>query len=587
MFEISKMIFYLKRGIAAAMTMILLTSAASSGNSWWYTDSKLGISYHGCRDSIFSVYSYSFADSTEKINSTAPLGHKRSQTVYLAKGEGEFTQIAIRSKYYRGHSFVSVGELKNAAGDKLETELYREYETEASDGMGYELYPDALLPVSNPYNFLCLKETNYVFLIKIKTTAETKPGNYSATVSFGSANADGNKNETSSAKLNVHVWDFEVKEKDIMRTAFGLQKSFINSIYSTFDKDITQEQLQQFYIDYYEMLLDHNVSCYDLPYDILDSRADKYMSDPRVKSFLVPFTTNESKLREYYNKLSQNEEWMAKAYFYPIDEPKTQQNLDSYIEITDYLSRVWPGYKMVTPFCADKTEAVDVQGNVIYNSVIQTNRSTIMCPVTYLINDSAGMIDRLYQRQSNGEEFWWYVCCGPEPKLDYCNFFVHYPGFRTRILFWQQYDYNVTGLLYWCSNYWYPGSATTGNDRNVLISVWRNSRTTDFTGYDTYGDGFLTYPGVKDFGLENRKAKAINDYVFDKNIPVSTLRLELISDGIEDYAYLKMAERLIGKDKTDKILSKVTSDLTNYTYSDSTFAKARIELGNTIEKASK
>ncbi|MBQ7581033.1 MAG: hypothetical protein IJU39_06985 [Clostridia bacterium] len=58
-------------------------------------------------------------------------------------------------------------------------------------------------------------------------------------------------------------------------------------------------------------------------------------------------------------------------------------------------------------------------------------------------------------------------------------------------------------------------------------------------------------------------------------------------NGVEDYDYLKLAEGLIGKDKTDKILHKVTTSLTEYTFSDSTFAKARIELGNAIEKASK
>ena len=232
MFELSKFCFYFKRGIAAVLTVILLTSAASSGTSWWITDSKLSISYHGCRDSIFSVYSYSFADSTEKINSTMPLGRKSDYTVYLAKGEGEYAQIAIRSKYYRGNSFISLGDVKNSAGDVLEAELYWEYEVEASDGTGNDLYPDPLVPVSNPYQFRCLKETNYVFLIKINTTSETKPGDYTATISFGSSNADGNKNETSSAKLNVHVWDFEISESDIMRTAIGLSRGPINSIYS-------------------------------------------------------------------------------------------------------------------------------------------------------------------------------------------------------------------------------------------------------------------------------------------------------------------------------------------------------------------
>ena len=69
------------------------------------------------------------------------------------------------------------------------------------------------------------------------------------------------------------------------------------------------------------------------------------------------------------------------------------------------------------------------------------------------------------------------------------------------------------------------------------------------------------------------------------NGPVSSLRLEAVANGIEDYEYLTMAQQLLGEDYVNKIIAKVSKDLTHYTLSDATLAKVRIELGNAIEKA--
>ena len=69
------------------------------------------------------------------------------------------------------------------------------------------------------------------------------------------------------------------------------------------------------------------------------------------------------------------------------------------------------------------------------------------------------------------------------------------------------------------------------------------------------------------------------------NGPVSSLRLEAVANGIEDYEYLTMAQQLLGDDYMNKTISKVAKDLTNYTLSDAQFAKVRVELGNAIEAA--
>ena len=122
---------------------------------------------------------------------------------------------------------------------------------------------------------------------------------------------------------------------------------------------------------------------------------------------------------------------------------------------------------------------------------------------------------------------------------------------KGRLLAWQQKQLNIGGLLYWDTNYW--GDVT---------SPWGDALTTPWTGNTAFGDGSLMYPG--------------------QNGPVSSLRLEEISDGIDDYEYLTIAENLFGKDYIDGKISQLTNTLTDYTLNDSLLANVRAEIGNDI-----
>ena len=66
---------------------------------------------------------------------------------------------------------------------------------------------------------------------------------------------------------------------------------------------------------------------------------------------------------------------------------------------------------------------------------------------------------------------------------------------------------------------------------------------------------------------------------------MSSVRLEAVTNGIEDYEYLTIEKQIFGEDFTDETISKITQDLVTYTLSDKQFAKVRIELGNAIEQA--
>ena len=110
--------------------------------------------------------------------------------------------------------------------------------------------------------------------------------------------------------------------------------------------------------------------------------------------------------------------------------------------------------------------------------------------------------------------------------------------------------------------------------RNLLKKIGENitvSANIDHKDKVVFGDGVLVYPG---------KAVKIDG-------PVSGLRLEAVANGIEDYAYLCMAEELLGEAYVRRTIAKVTRDLTHYTLSEAQFARVRVALGNAIEKTAK
>lgn len=545
MFGLSKF-FSLTKGFFA--TVLSLIVAVSQGG-------LIGMSLHGVRSTPFSVYSYSFYSPTEKVYCDGTIDRNRSYTMYAAKNEYEFCQFAFRSKRAMGNTYFEITDFRNESGDIVPVEIYREYPVETSGGVINTKYYDALIPSEKLTRFSVKSEYNYVYAINVKTTADTVPGDYKATVRIGNYDNRNDKYDNETATLKLHVWNFTLADAPSMDTAMGLEHYDIALKHGVAQGSAESEEL---YKTYYDFLLDRRISAYDLPFDILDSRADAYMSDPRVKSFRIPYGSDEQ-ITAYYNKLSQNPEWLKKSYFYPIDEPSTVESIEQYKAICERLSRLFPGYHMVTPFYVESINGIEQN-----QLEIQNGKSDIICPKSDLFSKKA-FVDGVNKRVSNGDKAWWYVCCDPRPDSAYCNLFVQQTGLKHRILFWQQKQLDITGLLYWDVNYWRDAQFSDGSPAN---SVWESSWTTPWTGNDTFGDGSLLYNG---------NYAGING-------PVSSLRLECVVNGIEDYEYLDMADRVLGNKETEKIIKKVTKDLTHYTYSYKAFDKARIELGNRLEK---
>jgi hypothetical protein len=129
-----------------------------------------------------------------------------------------------------------------------------------------------------------------------------------------------------------------------------------------------------------------------------------------------------------------------------------------------------------------------------------------------------------------GSEAWWYWVSDPRP---YPNFFLGYPVHESRMALMTGFKYHLKGVLYWCINREWPENGGKALDRPEV--EWAPKYNNIFTKKDNLesGQGNLVYPGP-----EGRLWPSI--------------RLENVRDGIEDFEYLAILERLAGEIRSGK-----------------------------------
>ena len=193
-------------------------------------------------------------------------------------------------------------------------------------------------------------------------------------------------------------------------------------------------------------------------------------------------------------------------------------------------------------------------------------------PVEYMQNYSVDCFVSLttYYDYSNGQalrtadmEQWAYVCVGPDPwKLPrYANLFTCYPLNESRILWWQNYQQSMDGFLYYQMLSGQQASGLPIDSANGPFIQWQ------YVADVHPGDGCLIYPGI--------------------NGPISSLRLENIRDGLEDYEYLWMLQQKTGSrqaalEKCENVVWGLHDSSVAFTHDISTIRNTRDEIAQIL-----
>lgn len=521
-----------------------------------------------------------YADSETYVYKTQSYEERDTSAlkIFMAKNEYESGQIILTASekidsYDVEKSDLTCGDEKILASDiEIYAEGYVYVKNDHFYVSGLDSYyvndqyvPDFLVPFDSSKKAkenTIEKDCNQGLYVTVRTSKETVAGTYTGTFAI---TADGTKY---SVPVKVTVADVTISDEVNTASSFLLYNDYLlNSI----EGSTTSETLRA----YYDFFLEHRLSLMYLPTTSNDvdeflSLLREYHDHPAFTAYEIPYSWS------YYFDYSNVE--LQNGYYQP-DLTKLQDTVYKIVSMSiedgvNYLEKGYVynlytdefllqmsatntkfemGKKWGSEFAAwrkEATEALDVAYGKGYLDSVEGLRYSLenltilnpgsdvqignhipeqkfdynsVMPEPDLFNNPGAAESVKNTFSEEGDEFWWYTCVGP--VAPYPNYHLANSGtlLGARLLSWMQYDYDIYGNLYYLVNIW----NVSGDLRYDQQMFTGHAPNTNEDNHGAYGDGLLIYPGAQ-YGLKE---------------PVSTLRLESIRDGLEDYALLEAVEK--------------------------------------------
>ena len=225
---------------------------------------------------------------------------------------------------------------------------------------------------------------------------------------------------------------------------------------------------------------------------------------------------------------------LSNGWLYGADEVPVR-GLRGVERAASVLRREFPGVGVMTT-------ALDYSYGQVLSNV------TAFCPVTPKYEEHIGEIS---VARAAGRQVWWYFC--EQPRAPYPNMYVECPPIEARLLMGAMTaKYRPDGCLYYEIAYWNSPRPITGGP----FTEW-----TPVTLPRLHGDGSWVCCGPG-------------------GMPLSTQRFENFRDGLEDFAYVKLAESRRGTKM--EVPESVVRTLTDFTDSPEPVRKWRDAMANVL-----
>jgi hypothetical protein len=504
-------------------------------------------------------------DSMRKIYPTEfPAADASPQaSIALARNESEGFQLAISTANATQLKQVQIapGEFRNERGERLPAAaiqthvvgyIYIDTPSGHPDGPREPCWcPEVLLP-GRPFD-VPGGRTQTVW-VNVHAEASAKPGLYRGRLLVKPAGAAG-----AELPVCVRVRGFALPRTPRMKTAFAIMDGYTRAAYGTITPELRRKCL--------DLMLSHRLNPDDISRTEPPAIADLvYAREHGMNAFnvlnLVPkpkkpglwvcysdmkdygpgFTDELARRLDDYIAQLRRQGLDKMAYFYGFDERR--EEYDELIKsICKFLKTRYPEVHTFTTagYMYEKRHKTppDYQDYMDW-----------YCPLTPRYDRELSA-----RLRAQGKQVWWYVCCGP--RWPYANFAsLDYPSIEGRLLGWMTYGWEADGLLYWHVNLWHPNGIITSADPYI---DWNPVFIAGMTG-----DGCLMYP--------------------TPDGPVSSIRLENIRDGIDDYDYLALLADARGRPAAMRYMERLVKSMTEYSRDPAQLAQVRAEIAEQLEK---
>ncbi len=515
-----------------------------------------------------------FIDSLTRISPDDTPLTNTTISIYAAKNEYEPYQIVISGGSGGLKNItMSASPLKSKNGATIDSKfitLYREHYLEIKtnspkSSLKPGWYPDALIPLINPYTGEPLKGgrfsampfdvepmKNQPIWVEVYVPPDASSGVYEGVITISPLNL----------KLNytLTVWNFKLPDKPSLRSNFG---SFGSRIAKSHKAEPNTDLYRLLEYRYSEALAQHRLSPLIPSYLMPQVKSDgsiaiddktinelkKWMNEFHITGFPLRLIGSDPTgkdrerstryLRQMYDFLKSNG-WEKLAYIYVLDEPNDVEAYEQVRKRAKLIHEAQPGIKVL---CTEQPTPQKPEWGTLVGSV------DIWVPLWPLFEEKP-----IAERLAAGEEVWSYTAlCQGEKGKDTPFWQIDFPLLNYRVPSWISYRYGLHGILYWTTVYW-----EQAKDVWTIPATYRNYN----------GEGSLFYPGIE-VGLDG---------------PVASMRLKQIREGIEDFEYLQLLSESGNSSKAQQLVREVARSWTDWEKDAKKLYNIRMQIGNLLSK---
>ena len=485
------------------------------------------------------------APAVQKIRPSVqpPAGAPTTAAIAAAQNEFEGFQVVV-SGAATGVSMGTEG-LSDGAGHTItgrDVVLYREALLNVASPSGGDgaagMWPDALVPDVDPiagekrnaFPFDVPAGESRAVLVDIHAPDGTAAGVYTGVVHVtGGVTVD--------VPVRLTVWDFAIPSTATLRSAFNLAWNgpCVGHGDGSCSNYVSDMKLRARYV---QAALDNRMSIHTPYYTstvdasgnqnwgdfdtyagpFLDGTAPTRLKGAKLTSLAVngPFANNAAQVKGWSDH-AKAKGWTATTLFdYVCDEPPLTCQ---WSDIPGRIAQSQAGDPNVQTLVTTTTAEAKAQN---------VSGISLFVPVINYMEGKPGAQFAGNQRASYGSNVWWYQSCmsfgcssvgggrDGTGETGWPTYAVDSDGTRNRAMEWMSFTYNVQGELYY----------------ETTMAYFNGDPWVSQTAFGGTGDGTLFYPGTP--------AKIGGQ----TEIPVESIRLKNLRDGMEDYELLHLAQSL-------------------------------------------
>lgn len=490
----------------------------------------------------------------DKVRPADPPGSARRAGIAAARNEFESFQVVLRSPQPLAGVDAEIGDLVAEDGghaiDRRHATVYRvgwlDVATPSSEAGAAGEWPDPLLPRTDRYAgerrdafpFDLAAGRNQPLWLEIYVPPETPPGVYHGAVAIAAAGAP-----RAEVPVRLEVWPFTLPSTSSLRNSFGF--SGPTALRRHHGSYLGDDELHELTGRYATAALRHRISLHGgsmappaakfeggrakvdwARYDrevgpLLDGTAfgpGDPLPGARLTSIDVVTAAglDDRETLLYWRAWADHfrrRGWLDRLFLYLPDEP----GVEDYPEV-GRLGRLARSADPALPTLLTEQLVPELAGGVdLWTTLINClDHGCGPSPCERSVTRRAyAAVER------EGAALWWYQSCvshgcgivGPRSSGRWPTYVVDAPAAAARIMPWLAFGHGVRGELYYNTVEAWAGPG----------DPW-----TDLHRHGGNGDGTLFYPGTPE-----RIGGA-------SHVPVESLRLKLIRDGLEDYEYLTL-----------------------------------------------